>query len=142
MDKNLGLDIENLAERKAFLKDNCDMVENLNYMKPFTPDKIIELKESLAEVSIKIDDIEGKKKLQNEVFKDALKPLNEEKLAALSGIRQRAEQVNEVCYTFIYQEDREVATFNELGERVSVRPALQSELQGTIHQMLRTGTNN
>ena len=141
MDKNLGLDIMDLDERKLFLKDNCDKVENLSYMKQFTPDKIIELKESLAEVSIKIDDIEGQKKMQNEVFKDALKPLNEEKQSALSGIRQRAEQVNEVCYTFIYQEEKTVATFNEQGERVSLRPAMQNELQGTIFQLQRTGSN-
>jgi len=142
MDNYLGQEIKDLNERKLFLKDNCDLVENIGYMKPFSPDKIIELKETLANVSIKIDDIEGQKKMQMEVFKDRLKPLVEEKLQSLSGIRQRAEQVDELCYTFIDQAEKTVASYNELGVRVALRPAMQSELQGTVFQMLRTGSND
>jgi len=142
MDNSLGQDIVDLQERRLFLKDNCDLVENLGYMKPFTPDKIIELKETLAEVSIKINDVEGQKKMQNEVFKDKLKPLIEAKMASLLGIQQRAEQVNELCYTFIYPEEKLVATFNELGVCVAQRPAMQNELQGTIFQIQRTGSND
>ena len=58
MSKYLGLEYADLQERKMFLKDNCDTVEDMGYMKQFSPDKVAELKDRLAEVSIEINDKE------------------------------------------------------------------------------------
>jgi len=58
MDKNLGLEIVDPEQRKRFLKDNCDVVEDKGYMKQFSNDKVVELKERLSEVSIEINDKE------------------------------------------------------------------------------------
>lgn len=40
MDKTLGKEYENKMQRIAFLKDNCDGVENKGYMKPYTPEEL------------------------------------------------------------------------------------------------------
>lgn len=37
MEKTIGKEYGNAAQREAFLKDNCDAVENKGYMKQFTP---------------------------------------------------------------------------------------------------------
>lgn len=141
MDKNLGLDYADIDQRKQFLKDNCDKVEQAGYMKQFSPEDVIELKERLAQVSIEINDIEEEKKSHNEVFKIKLKPIIEEKHELLTNIKHGSEFVNEICYLFIDQQEKMVGFYNSEGHLVSQRPASQSELQGTIFQISRTGTN-
>lgn len=47
MDKTLGKEYENKMQRIAFLKDNCDGVENKGYMKPYTPEELQGHKENL-----------------------------------------------------------------------------------------------
>jgi len=142
MSKYLGLEYADLQERKMFLKDNCDTVEDMGYMKQFSPDKVAELKDRLAEVSIEINDKEEELNDIKKTFKFGMDPLKEEKQLCLKGIKERAEYINETCYTFIDQEDKAVRTYNSEGTMISERPAMQKELQGTIHQVLRTGTHN
>lgn len=142
MDKHLGLDISDLDERKRFLKDNCDVVEPVGYMKQFSLDKVTELKERLSEVSIEINDKEEELADIKKDFKFQMDPLREEKQICLKGIKERAEFVNETCYTFIDQDEKMVGSYNSEGMLISQRPAMPKELQGTIHQVLRTGTNN
>jgi hypothetical protein len=143
MDKFLGKEYGDLNARKTFLKDNCDVVEEFGYMKQFSPDKVLELKERLAEVSIEINDKEEELNDIKKDFKFAMDPLKEEKLICLKGIKERAEFVKEVCYTFIDQESKMVGTYNSEGDLISQRPAMPKELQGTIFQIDRkTGTNN
>ncbi len=142
MDKHLGLEYADIEQRKQFLKDNCDKVEQAGYMKQFEPDQVLEMKERLAQVSIEINDIEEEKKAQNEVFKIQLKPIVEEKHELLRNIKHGAEFVNEICYLFIDQEQKTVGIYNPEGQLVSQRPATQNELQGTIFQINRTGTND
>jgi hypothetical protein len=53
MEKYLGLEYEDLAEREQFIKDNADSIENMGYTKPIPSDQIEKLKETLADASIK-----------------------------------------------------------------------------------------
>lgn len=142
MDKHLGLEISDLDERKRFLKDNCDKVEDVGYMKQFSLEKVTELKERLSEVSIEINDKEEELADIKKDFKFQMDPLREEKQVCLKGIKERAEFVNETCYTFIDQDEKMVGSYNSEGMLINQRPAMPKELQGTIHQVLRTGTNN
>ena len=45
MDKVLGQEYGNIAERTAFLRDNCDAVEELGYVKPLANEQIKQLEE-------------------------------------------------------------------------------------------------
>ena len=78
MDKFLGQDVPE-KDRWQFLEDNADAVEKIGYTHRFSPNELAQKKESLAEVSIKVNDIETEKKEAMVDFKDRLKPLNEEK---------------------------------------------------------------
>lgn len=49
MERELGKDLEQGKTRVAFLMDNCDAVEEKGYMKPFTPEELARMKESLSE---------------------------------------------------------------------------------------------
>ena len=77
--------------RKIFLSDNADEVVEKTYMKPYSAAELQGKKEDLANVSIKISDIEAKKKAAMEVFKGDLKPLHEEKNILVGNIKAKAE---------------------------------------------------
>lgn len=57
MERELGKDLEQGKKRVAFLMDNCDAVEEKGYMKPFTPEELARMKESLSETDIEINAI-------------------------------------------------------------------------------------
>lgn len=71
MDKFLGQDIPE-QERWQFLQDNADAVEKIGYTHRFTPEELAQKKETLAEVSITINDIEIEKKRLWMSLKNAL----------------------------------------------------------------------
>ena len=141
MDKQLGSEYPEGQHREAFLKDNCDQVENKGYMKPFTPEQLAEMKENLAETSIEINDVEIEKKEVLEGYKTQIKPLVESKTRLLRNIKHKAEFVDEICYKFIEGTTKEVGYYNSEGFLIESRPAFGNELQGTIFQIQRTGTD-
>lgn len=141
MEKQLGQEYPE-EERIKFLKDNCDYIEEMGYMKPFTSDMMKEKKENLSEVDIDINDLEEKKKSLVQDIKNSLKPMKESRRTLLKDIKQKAEFVTEQCYKFIDQEERMVGFYNSEGNLIESRPCNAKELQGTIFQIGRTGTNN
>lgn len=142
MQRELAKDIPAGNQRIAFLTDNCDKIEEKGYMKRFTPDQLLQMKENLSETAIAINDIEVEKKEVMDEFKDRLKPLSEEKSRLLTGLKNKSEFVNEKCFKFVDPDTREVGFFNEDGDQIESRPAYADELQGTIFQIGRTGTND
>lgn len=143
MERELGQEYKNLAQREAFLKDNCDACEQKGYMKPYTPEELQGHKEKLANVLIEIAEIEAEKKQVEADFKGRLKPLKESRAIMVSNIKSKAEYVNEVCYRFTDQETKETGYYNKDGILVECRPATADELQPNIFSMVRkTGTND
>jgi len=143
MEKHLGKDIASLAQRESFLKDNCDKVENKGYMKQFSPEQLQGHKESLADLSIKIEQVEGEKKEASAYFKAALDPLTKERREMVSNIRQKAEYVSELCYMFIDREEKQTGYYNAEGDLIELRPSTADELQPTLFvSMQKTGTND
>ena len=126
MEKELGKNIPAGKSRVAFLIDNCDVAEDKSYMKRFTQDQLLQMKEELSENEIKINDIEIEKKEVNDQFKERLKPLGKRKSMLLKGLKNKAELVNEKCYKFVDVQAREVGYYNEEGDLIE----------------LKTGTNN
>ncbi len=137
MEKHLGKEYANRAQREAFLKDNCEKVENKGYMKAFTPEQLQGYKENLAELSMKIEETEDEKKAQASYFGALLKPLIEQRRVMVSNIRQKAEYVSELCYKFVDREERQTGYYNSDGELIELRPATADELQPTIFSMAR-----
>lgn len=148
MDKTLGKQYENKMQRIAFLKDNCDGVENKGYMKPYSPEELQGHKEKLANVSIEIAEIEAEMKQSQAEYKGRLKPLKEARTNMVSNIKSKAEYVTEVCYRFTDQDRKETGFYNDEGDLIECRPATADELQPTIFQGIRmnterkTGTND
>ncbi len=143
MERELGQEYKNLAQREAFLKDNCDACEQKGYMKPYTSEELQGHKEELANVSIEIAEIEAEKKQVEADFKGRLKLLKESRAIMVCNIKSKAEYVNEVCYRFTDQETKETGYYNKEGILVECRPATADELQPNIFSVVRkTGTND
>lgn len=142
MKRELAKEITEGEKRVAFLTDNCDKVEEKDYMKRFSPEELSLMKDNLSDVAIKINDIEIEKKEVVKEFTEQLKPLSEGKSRLLKGLKNKAELVTERCFKFIDNETREVGYYNQDGDLIESRPAYVDELQGTIFQINRTGTHD
>jgi len=143
MEKHLGKEYANDVQREAFLKDNCEKVENKGYMKPFTPEELQGHKENLAELSMQIEEVEDEKKEAARHFKLTLDPLLAQRREMVSNIRQKAQYVNELCYKFIDREEKQTGYYNADGDLIELRPATADELQPTLFiGMQKTGTND
>ena len=142
MDKFLGQEIPE-ENRKSFLNDNCDSVETIGYTRHFSPDELNQKREELAEVSIKIAEIEEAKKEAMSSFKEQLKPFEENKKTLLNELKHKSEYVNDECFKFIDHEERMVGYYDKYGVLVSSRPIMPQEMQKTVFSINRkTGTDN
>lgn len=143
MDKFLGQDIPE-KDRWQFLQDNADAVEEIGYTHRFSTDELAQKKESLAETSIKINDIEVEKKEVMEGFKEQLKPLNAEKQELLENIKMGSEyKPHEECVKILDHDEKLAGYYNKLGELVYSRPIMPQEMQKTIFNINRkTGTES
>ncbi|MBP1613957.1 MAG: hypothetical protein H6Q13_1405 [Bacteroidetes bacterium] len=142
MDKFLGQEVQE-KDRWQFLQDNADAIEEIGYTHRFTPDELAQKKESLAETSISINDIEIEKKDVMDEYKEQLKPLNVTKQTLLENIKKGSEYVeDQECAKILYHEEKMVGYYNKLGELVYSRPIMPQEMQKTIFNINhKTGTN-
>ena len=129
------------AQRAQMLRDSCDKVEEVGYMKPYTPDEIVQMKDELAEASIQINEIEEEKKAEMDKFKARLSPLDIQKKELLKNIKNKAEFVREDCFKFIDHEEGMVGFYNSLGDLIESRPIRYEERQLSIG-FNKTGTND
>jgi len=143
MDKFLAQEVPE-DDRFNFLKDNADAIEEIGYTHRFTPDELAQKKESLAETSISINDIEIEKKDVMEGYKEQLKPLNVIKQTLLENIKKGSEYVeDQECAKILYHEEKMVGYYNKLGELVYSRPIMPQEMQKTIFNINhKTGTES
>lgn len=141
MDKQLGKGLSP-AEKKQFLADNCEKIEEVGYMKNFSLDELGDMKDRLSDVSIELNDISEEKAEVVQKFKDQMKPFEKEKGTLLTNLKQKAEHVKEECFKFVYEEEGMVAWYNSDGDLVSSRPMMPTEKQKTIFRVEKTGTND
>ena len=140
MSKNIAEHLP-LRDREGFLRDNCDAPERMSYMKQFTEEEIVAMKNRLSTVSIEMDDIEDEKKAIAVQLKSKFDPLKTEKKSLLKNIKQKAMLVSEECYKFIDHETGRVQFYNAIGDLVDERPIAPEERQRGLFA-LRNGTED
>lgn len=141
MDKALGQNMS-ADKRVTFLKDNCERIESLGYMKQFTQGELAEFKDEVSELAIELNDIAEEKKEMMKEFKARMEPLQERQAELLKNIKTKAEFVKEDCFKFVDHDARQVGYYNAKGILVEERPARPDEAQLTIKLHKVTGTDN
>lgn len=145
LDRQIGQEVKIGIERENYLRDNCDGVESLDYMKAFDPEQIILLKNDLSDSSIRINDIEVEKKATAKDFKEQLKPMLAEKSLILLNLKQKSEMVTEKCFKFVDTDAKMTGYYNSEGVLVNARSMTPDEMQKTIFEMngtSATGTHD
>lgn len=141
MDRQIAKEYQDKDVKLRFLKDNCDKLEEVGYMKPYASEDLQAYKDDLANLSININEIEVEKKITSDSYKEQLKPLYEERKELLSSIKQKAVYTKEICYKFTDQDERMTGFYNSEGNLIECRPAMADELQPKMFS-LKTGTYN
>ena len=106
MEKYLGLEYEDLAEREQFIKDNADSIENMGYTKPIPSDQIEKLKETLADASIKKLEQEEAKKAAVQMYNEEIKGYKLTIKDAADKLKSKSTYVKEPCYKLIEPADK------------------------------------
>lgn len=130
-----------ISERAQLLRDNCDRLEAVTYMKPFGSNDLDQFKDQLSEVDIEIDRLSTAKKEATDGFNNQLKPLKMEHKRLLTDIRLKSTEVKEDCFVMTDHENKMVGHYNSKGQLVQSRPARAGELQPSLFTVSRTGTN-
>jgi hypothetical protein len=141
IEKELGKDYS-LEEREEFLSNTCDGTEEVSYSRVFTPEELAKQRELLTDASIKLADIDEKKKAAMDQFKEQAKPFAEQRTKAINALRTKSETVTEKCYKFFDEETKMVGFYNKEGLLINSRPAFQNEMQKTVFADMKEGTNN
>lgn len=144
MEKYIGQDIENLAEREKFIKDNADGVEDMGYSKPIPSAEIDKLKEQLSDSTIKRLEAEQAKKDITQQYNEEIKAYKAEIRDTADKLKSKSEYVNEPCYKLVDQEAKAAGYYNREGMLVYERAARQDELQPRLFPIggKKTGTDD
>lgn len=132
----------NATERIALLNDNADKIEERSYMKRFDSTQLSEMKTTLSEVDISINDIEEEMAIETKLFKEQLKPLREERKEILRGLKAKSKLVKEQCYKIIAHEVGAVGYYNSLGELIEEATIAPGDMQRNLFLQTKTGTDS
>ena len=108
-------------------------------MRQFTPEELLEMKDKLSEVDIKIDNYEVERKKRTQEIDAKLKVEKQDHKRLLKNLREKSELVSENCFKFIDEETRMVGFYNSEGDLVNSRPAMGNELQKSIFKVQKAG---
>lgn len=133
----LGQDIEDLEERKEFLANNADDIEEMTFTKGFDSDTLMKKKDRYVVAAAKVSDIEEEVKNFREQKKEELKPYKEECKVLLNEIKQKGSLVTEKVFKFVDRDTRMTAYYSSEGILVSSRPATRDELPQNLYSINR-----
>ena len=124
----------------AFLNDNADKTEEIEYFLEFTDEQLETFKGKIADTSLLISEIEEEKKQAASEYNERLKEPKAEIKELHSNYKDKGKLVNERCYMFIDPEANEVCYYNQLGNLVKFRDCKPEERQHRLN-LSQTGTS-
>lgn len=136
MDKLLFQDLQP-EEKYEALNNHADAIEEIGYMKPFTPEEIDEFKEAVVKNTIEASELQQELKSIQEDYKSRINPLTQEISLKATFIKNSAQFIKEPCFKVIDHYSKQVGYYNADGVLVSERPTRPEESQSTILSMTR-----
>ena len=125
-------------ERKIYLRDTCDKIENFSYEKSYTNQDVELFCDRLSKIMIEVQQAEVELSRLKKEFTDKMKPSKKELSELLNKIKFRSEMVTEQVYIFIDHERNEVGYYTGTGVLVHKRMLKIDEHQRSIMGSMRT----
>ena len=148
MDKHLFTEYSE-EQRIQMLKDNCNkLLEDYGYDKPLSKDQLKTIKDKLSSASVELHDVQEEKKEADKDFNDKIKDLKGTIAEQVKQLKTRTTYACELCFEFLFRDEKKVGVYNKDGELVEERPATLKELRESedmfkqVPPTRKTGTNN
>jgi hypothetical protein len=125
-------------DRKVYLRDTCDKIENFSYEKSYTNQDVELFCDRLSKIMIEVQQLEVELSRVKKEFTDKMKPSKKELSDLLNKIKFRSEMVTEQVYIFIDHERNEVGYYAGTGILVHKRMLKIDEHQRSIMGSMRT----
>ena len=129
MDKKLFQDYSE-EQRLQMLKDNCSkLLEDYGYDKPLSVEQLKSVKDRLSSASVELHDVEEEKKESDKGYNEQIKSLKGIIAEQVRQLKTRTTYTCELCFEFLFREERKVGVFNKDGLLIEERPATLKELR-------------
>jgi hypothetical protein len=124
-----------MQERIAFFQNNALKIDEGNYVKNLTADEIFTRKDTLAESSIKLSDLNEKLDEIKKEYKVKMKPFKDEIAVLLTEIRHGQTIINGNLYHLANHDEGILESYNSEGEFIGSRKLRPDERQGGVFQL-------
>lgn len=116
-------------ERITLMEKNANAIERLTYNRHLTSAEIEAEAIKLANLVKECNHVKDDKTIVMKGYNDRIKSLEEQASSVSDGLRSGEKEAVEECYKFINFDTQEVGYYNQSGELVKVRPAMDADLQ-------------
>lgn len=126
-----------IEERERILRDSCDKIVEKNYTKKFSQSEMNEKRMELADVSIRIAELDQELAEIRADFKGRIKPLVERLAKIRDEIKAGGAYVLGECFQFIDVDEGKSAIYTPEGYKIEERDLKPGDRVMTIHQQIR-----
>lgn len=129
-------------ERIRQLRDSADKVEEkFTYQRELEIGEVQEIQNDMAQALIRIDQEDVKLKVHKEAHKSVVKPLKEEIRSSLQKVRTQMEEVTDEVFLLKDTEEMKMGYYSKEGRLVFERGLRPDEMNFSITEHLRKGSN-
>ena len=124
-----------MPERITALRENAVTQYNKNVIRDFSEEEIADIKTTLSEQAIKLNDLKIEKKELTSVISGKIKTAEAEMKGTLKDLKNKYYENEETVYDIDDQEAGEMHTFDNQGNLLSTRKLTPKERQTTIRNL-------
>ena len=129
MDKHLFQEYSD-EQRLAMLKDNCvKQLEDYGYEKPLSKDQVKQLKDKITSSVNELRKVKAEKKEVLKGYTEQISKLDKIIDSSSEELEKRTTYTCELCFEFLFREERKVGVYNKEGILIEERPATLKELR-------------
>lgn len=124
-----------MPERITALRENAVTHYNKNVIRDFSEEEIADIKTTLSEQAIRLNDLKIEKKELTSVISGKIKTTEAEMKSTLKDLKNKYYENEETVYDIDDQEAGEMYTFDNQGNLLSTRKLTPKERQTTIRNL-------
>lgn len=126
-------------ERLTALRENADTTYSKNVVRPFTDEELTDMKHTLSEVDIQMNDAEIEKKELTKEVNDRIKAFKGTRTYLLKSLKDKYVEQLETVFDIADQENGVMETFDCEGNLLSTRKLTPKEKQTKLITLQKQG---